>query len=251
MPRAKRPFLKVCGLTRVADVRGAEAAGAAYCGLIVEIARSPRSLTREQATLLARGCRAQTVLVVEDMPPPEVAALVEAAGAAAVQLHCGDADYVAAVAEALGDRAEVWRSVGLPERAEDREAAVVAALAEIEAARAAGAAAMVLDTRGPRGTGGTGRSCDWQAAAEIVRRCPAPVILAGGLSADNLAEALDATGAAGLDLSSSLERAPGHKCPLRLRHLARVWRRLQADESHGGVGSATENDISHSAEHNG
>ncbi|GAF99440.1 unnamed protein product, partial [marine sediment metagenome] len=42
----KRPFLKVCGLTRVADMRCAEAAGADYCGCIVEIERSPRSITR-------------------------------------------------------------------------------------------------------------------------------------------------------------------------------------------------------------
>jgi len=179
-----------------------------------------------QATLLARGLRARPVLVVEDMPPAEVAALVEATNAAAVQLHGGGTDYVAAVVQALGGRAQLWRSVGPPERTEDREGAVAAALAEIEAALAAGASAIVLDTRCAGGTGGTGRTCDWEAAAEIVRRCPAPVILAGGLCAENLAEALETTGAAGLDLSSSLERAPGRKCPLRLRDLARAWREI-------------------------
>lgn len=226
MPDATRPFLKVCGLTRLADVRGAEAAGADFCGLIVEIPRSPRSITREQAVLLARGVRARPVLVVEDMRPAEIAALADATHAAAVQVHGGDADYLAAVAQALDGRAELWRPVGLPEQAEDREAAVAAALAEIEAALVAGAAAIVLDTRGPQGAGGTGRACDWEAAAEIVRRSPAPVILAGGLSAGNLAEALGVTGAAGLDLSSSLESAPGRKCPLRARDLARAWREI-------------------------
>ncbi|MGD9497105.1 MAG: hypothetical protein AB7Y46_12480 [Armatimonadota bacterium] len=226
MPDTTRPLLKICGLTRLADVRAAEAAGADFCGLIVEIERSPRALTREQARLLARGVRARPVLVVEEMPPEEIAALVEATGAAAVQLHGGDAGYVAAVAGALGGRAEVWRPVGLPEQAEDRDAAVAAAMAQIEAALAAGASAIVLDTRGPEGEGGTGRTCDWGAAAEIVRRCRSPVILAGGLSPANLAAALHATGAAGLDLSSSLERAPGLKCPLRLRELGRAWRQI-------------------------
>lgn len=223
------PFLKVCGLTRFADMRGAEAAGADFCGLIVEVARSPRSVTREQAALLARACRARPVLVVEGMPPGEIAALVEAVGRGpgprlVVQLYGGDTEYVAATVEALGERAEVWRSVGLPERAEDREAAVAEAVAEIEAALTAGASAIVLDTRCSDRTGGTGRTCDWEAAAEVVRRCPAPVILAGGLCAENLAEALAVTGAAGVDLASSLERAPGRKCPLRLRELGRAWR---------------------------
>jgi len=223
---ADEPFLKVCGLTRLADMRGAEAAGARFCGLIVEIERSPRAITREQATLLARGCRARPVLVVEAMPPGEIAALAQATRAHAVQLHGGDADYLRAVAKALGDAAEVWRPVGLPEAVADREAAIAEALAEIEAALDAGAAAIVLDTRTSAGTGGSGRTCDWEAAAEIVRRCDRPVILAGGLCPENLAEALTATGAAGLDLSSALERAPGRKCPLRLRELARAWAAL-------------------------
>ncbi len=220
---ADAPFLKVCGLTRLADMRGAEAAGARFCGLIVDIERSPRSITREQATLLARGCRARPVVVVEDMPPDEIASLAQATGTPAVQLHGGDAQYVRAATQALADAAQVWRPVGLPESATDREAAVSAALVHIQAALDAGAAAIVLDTRTGAGTGGSGRTCDWEAAAEIVRRCDAPVILAGGLSPENLAEALATTGAAGLDLSSSLERVPGRKCPLRLRDLARAW----------------------------
>ncbi len=226
MPES-RPVLKVCGLTRVADVRCAEAAGADFCGLIVEIERSPRCITREQATLLARGCRARPVLVIEDMPPEEIAALVDATGAHAVQLHGGDAGYVREVAEVLSDSAYIWRPVGLPERADDREALVAETLTEIDATLNAGAAAIVLDTRTCDGTGGSGRTCDWEAAAEIVRRArtrpDAPVLLAGGLGPGNLREALAATGAAGADLSSSLEAAPGRKSPARLTELAAAW----------------------------
>ena len=229
-----RSVLKVCGLTRVADVRCAEAAGADFCGLIVEIERSPRCITREQAALLARGCRARPVLVVEDIPPADIAELVEATGAHAVQLHGGDADYVREVVTWCGrprphntaPRAYIWRPVGLPERADDREALVAEVLSEIRAAQAAGAAAIVLDTRTSEGTGGSGRTCDWEAAAEIIRRTDAPVLLAGGLSPENLTDALQATGAAGADLSSSLEAAPGCKSPARLRALGDVWHAL-------------------------
>ena len=235
MSRNERPVLKVCGLTRVADMRCAEQAGADYCGCIVEIERSPRSVTREQAALLARACRAQAVLVVEDMPLPELVELAEAARAAAVQLHgSADADYVAELAEALEGRAQIWRSIGLPAQARDRPAEaedhpaqarplVAQALAEIAACEAAGVSAVVLDTRTPQGTGGSGRTCDWDAAAAIIAESELPVILAGGLSPENLREAIEATSPVGVDLSSGLESAPGRKDPARLKALAAIW----------------------------
>ncbi len=225
-----RPVLKVCGLTRVADMRGAEAAGADFCGFITQIERSPRCLSREQAVLLARGCRVRPVLVVESMAPEQIRDLARATNAYAVQLHGADAEYMREVAEALSRgpvpdwAAKIWRPIGLPERAEDREALVQETLAEIEEALDAGASAIVLDTRTAEGTGGSGRTCDWEAAAEIVRRADAPVLLAGGLSPENLREALETTGAAGADLSSSLEAAPGRKSTTRLRALREAWR---------------------------
>ncbi|MEA3402998.1 MAG: phosphoribosylanthranilate isomerase [Armatimonadota bacterium] len=231
MPDSNRPFLKVCGLTRVADMRGAEAAGADFCGLIVEIERSPRRLARQQARLLARACRVRPVVVVEDLAPDEIARLVEATGAAAAQLHGGDAAYVRGVAEAVGEAAELWRPIGLAEEAEDRDAAVERAVGEIEAALDAGAVAIVLDTRTAHGAGGSGRTCDWEAAAAIVQRCEAPVILAGGLTPRNIAEALETTGAAGADLSSGVEREPGRKCPMLLGELARAWREVTSRQT--------------------
>jgi phosphoribosylanthranilate isomerase len=223
-----RPVLKVCGLTRVADMRCAEAAGADYCGCIVEIERSPRSITRGQAALLARACRAQPVLVVEGMPLDDLVEVGEAAHPAAVQLH-GDAkpEYVRQLAQALEGRADIWRSIGLPAEAEDREAAVRDALAEIATAREAGAAAIVLDTTTPEGTGGTGQTCDWEAAVAIIAESELPVVLAGGLSPENLREAIEATHPAGVDLSSSLESAPGRKDRARLRQLAATWAEIR------------------------
>ncbi|MGC9320300.1 MAG: phosphoribosylanthranilate isomerase [Armatimonadota bacterium] len=228
----ERPVLKVCGLTRIADMRGAEAAGADFCGLIVEIERSPRCITRDQARLLARACRARPVVVVEDMTPTDTATLVEATGAAAVQLHGGEAAYLREVAEAVGEAAELWRPIGLAEEAEERDAAVEQAMEEIEAALEAGVGTIVLDTRTAQGTGGSGRTCDWEAAAAIVHDCKVPVILAGGLTPDNIAEALETTDAAGADLSSGVEREPGRKCPMLLRELARA--RQQMTRQRGG-----------------
>ncbi len=222
----QRPELKVCGLTRVADMRGAEAAGADYCGFIVEIERSPRSIPRETAALLARGCRARPVLVIEDMPIDELLPLAEAVRPAAIQLHGDDASHIEQLAEALAGRASVWRPVGLPAECADRAATVAAALAEIDKATQAGASAIVLDTRTASGTGGRGVTCDWEAAAQIIEGSDLSVLLAGGLSPENLAQAIDATSPAGVDLSSALESRPGVKDQQRLRELGRSWREI-------------------------
>ncbi|MCD6361766.1 MAG: phosphoribosylanthranilate isomerase [Armatimonadetes bacterium] len=222
-----RVELKVCGLARVADMRGAEAAGVDYCGFIVEIERSPRSIPRETAALLARGCRARPVLVVEDMALDDLMRLAEQVRPAAVQLHGGDAAGISRLVGALAGRASVWRPVGLPPECGDRAAAVSEALAEIAEAADAGASAVVLDTRTASGTGGSGVTCDWEAAAAIVTDSPLPVILAGGLSPENLREAVERVAPAGVDLSSSLESAPGVKDAGRLKELGRVWKEMR------------------------
>ncbi len=221
-----RPELKVCGLTRTADMRGAENAGADYCGFIVEIERSPRSIPREIVALLARGCRARPVLVVEGMTLDDLMRLAEQVRPAAIQFHGGEATEIAALVQALAKRASVWLPVGLPAESPDRDATVAAALRQITEAAQAGAAAIVLDTRTASGTGGSGVTCDWDAARAIIGESPIPVILAGGLSPENLREAIEATSPAGVDLSSSLESRPGVKDQQRLRELRRVWREV-------------------------
>jgi phosphoribosylanthranilate isomerase len=225
MPR-QRPELKVCGLTRTADMRGAENAGAHYCGFIVEIERSPRSIPRQTAALLARGCRTNPALVVEGMALDDLMRLAEQVRPAAIQLHGGGTTEIAALVETLDKRASVWRPVGLPAESPDRDQTVAAALREIAEAAQAGASAIILDTRTASGTGGSGVTCDWEAARRIIGESSIPVILAGGLSPENLREAIGATAPAGVDLSSSLESRPGVKDQQRLRELGRVWREV-------------------------
>jgi phosphoribosylanthranilate isomerase len=213
------PILKVCGLTRVCDLRLALRLGADYVGVIVDIPRSPRSLPVHVAALLLRGAAGRGVAVTERADVGALRGLAEALRPAALQLHASPpAEVVHSLAEALPD-VELWPVLSLPA---DREEAVVALpglLALAAEYAAAGARRCLLDTRVAGRSGGTGVTADWALAAEVVRGCPVPVILAGGLGPANLAAALAATSAAGGDVSSGVERAPGIKAPALLAAL--------------------------------
>jgi len=211
MDSPQQPFVKVCGLTSVGHLRAAEALGASYVGLIVEVARSPRSLTREQARLMARAAHVPPALVTTCTEATEIAALVDAVRPAVVQLHsdAGPA-LVEAVRRLTGD-VEVWQVVPIP--ADSPATDVGRFVAEAQAAGAAGASKLVVDSARGGQSGGTGVPADWDTAAAIVEAAGVPVVLAGGLSPGNVAAAIRRVRPAGLDVSSGVETAPGAKSP--------------------------------------
>lgn len=194
--------IKICGLTRAADVAAAVAAGARYLGFVF-FAPSPRHVDVAQARDLA--------LLV----PPGVArvALVVDAGDAALdeiadrvpldmwQLHGH---------ESVARVAEVRARYGLPVM----KAVGVAETGDLAALDAYGRVAdqILVDARPPKGAalpGGNGIAFDWRLIAG--RRWPVPWMLAGGLTAGNVAEAIRLTGARQVDVSSGVEEAPGVK----------------------------------------
>jgi phosphoribosylanthranilate isomerase len=88
------------------------------------------------------------------------------------------------------------------------------------------AARYVLDARAPGQYGGTGRTIDWQMAAEVAARVPA--LLAGGLTPENVAEAIRAVRPLGVDVVSGVEAAPGRKDRARLAAFVRAARSASA-----------------------
>jgi phosphoribosylanthranilate isomerase len=76
---------------------------------------------------------------------------------------------------------------------------------------------LLLDAFHPAQHGGSGQPVDWDLAAEIVLSSPIPVILAGGLTPENVTEAIRRVQPAGVDVSSGIEKAPGIKDSERLR----------------------------------
>lgn len=204
-----RPLVKVCGLTTIADLRVAQAAGADFLGVVVESPPSPRSLTMAQAAVLSRLARNVVVVTVcEDLD--RLGAWMERLRPRALQLHSPAA---VALAREFAPLTPVWVAIGLPVTGGDAGTA----LATIADAAAAGAELVVLDSSVGGRSGGTGQQTDWALAARIVSASPLPVLLAGGIGPDNAAAALAQVRPVGLDASSRLERLPGRKDP------AMVW----------------------------
>ncbi len=213
MPRAK---IKICGVTRPQDAERAAELGADLVGLNF-YPPSPRFLTVERAVAVARavGGRAKLVGVFVDHPPVLVAEIAERVGLDLVQFHGDEGPEVLAP---WGERAiKVFRLD--PETGEVPGPKVLAGYP-----RAWG---FLFDVRHPVLFGGTGRSWSWRLLAGLGGRSGAdagasnlrPLLVAGGIRPDNARRALDESGAAGLDVCSGVESAPGIKDPVLLARL--------------------------------
>jgi phosphoribosylanthranilate isomerase len=188
--------LKICGLTRAEDMAATEQAGAEYAGMIL-VPGTPRFVPRERIPVLMGAARCKKVFVVRDMPPDELNALVAEFRPDAVQLHGNEsADYARTVTGT-----EVWKAFNLNSEA---------ALAEAEEFPCA---VVVADSGG-----GTGRPCRWDLATRLAAR--RTVFLGGGITPDNVREAITQVRPAGIDISSGVESAPGIKDRNLIRKLA-------------------------------
>ncbi len=180
-------LLKLCGITRPEDMAAAELAGAAYTGMIL-VPGTPRFVPRDRIPVLMAAARTKKVFVVRDMPLDELNNLVADFRPDAVQLHGNEsADYAQSI---IGT--EVWKAFNLNSET---------VLAEAEAFPCA----MVVADSG----GGTGRPCRWDLAARLA--AVRPVLLGGGITPDNVRNAINQVHPAGIDVSSGVESAPGIK----------------------------------------
>ena len=179
-------MVKICGITRAEDALAAVEAGASALGFNF-YAASPRYLTPAAAAAIAEQlpARAVKVGVFVNEAPASVAAIARAVKLDVVQLHGGEAP--------AGFR--YWR------------ACRVSADAVLDVESATGAEAILLDTAVPGMHGGTGRSFAWPLARIEGWR----VIVAGGLDAGNVAEAIRIARPWGVDACSRIESAPGRK----------------------------------------
>jgi phosphoribosylanthranilate isomerase len=213
--------VKICGLTNEADVRTCAAAGAHALGFVVEYPLDvPWNLDRATAQRLLRAVPplvARVIVVGGD--PGVVIGLTELLRPHAVQLH-GDepppvtARIVAAL-HALGTPAiKALRYSAETGRWEAPDGDPFRALQAIEEA---GADAVLLDAASAARPAGTGRSVDWATARALRDRARVPVILAGGLRAENVEQAIVETAPWAVDVISGVERIPGRKDEARVR----------------------------------
>jgi phosphoribosylanthranilate isomerase len=198
--------VKICGLTRAIDAEAADAAGATYLGVI--FAGGPRQRTPTEARATLAGRRARKVGVFAAQEPAEIAEIARIVGLDVVQLHgSGDPAWVERVRAATG--LEVWAVV----RTAD------GVLPDGSAELAGAADALVVDTLVPGKPGGTGVAVPWNTLGESLDAMGSgrPIVLAGGLDADNVAEAIDYVSPMIVDVSSGVESAPGIKDHTRIR----------------------------------
>ena len=198
-------FLKICGITRLSDALHAVEHGAGALGFVFW-SQSPRYISPERATkiiaALPPGVDAVGVFVNE--PIEGIRAVVGRTGISAIQLH--------------GDEA--------PEYADALDWPVLRAITVDRAEQASAAwppaTIFLMDAADPVRRGGTGNTIDWHQVAAVAAR-GRRIVLAGGLTPDNVADAIGAVRPFGVDASSGVEDAPGVKNPDKVaRFLARA-----------------------------
>jgi phosphoribosylanthranilate isomerase len=183
-------FLKICGITRREDALHAVQYGATALGFVFW-PRSPRYITAERAADIVAGLppTVATVGVFVNDPVDAVRATMERSGLTTVQLHGEEPpDYADKLAW------PVLRAMRV-EQVEESEWPTETTL--------------LLDAIEPATRGGTGQVIDWTQAAEVASR--RRVVLAGGLTPDNVAAAIESVRPFGVDVSSGVESAPGVK----------------------------------------
>jgi phosphoribosylanthranilate isomerase len=194
--------VKICGINSAEAADAAVRAGADLAGLVFH-PRSPRNLSLEAAAALAgrlRG-RLRLVALVVDAGDEEIGRVVKAVQPDFVQLHGSETpERVGAVRARFG--------VGVIKAVAVADSADFADVARFEDA----ADMLLFDAKAPAQAarpGGHGTAFDWQLLRG--RKFSKPWLLAGGLDAENVARAIPACDAPGVDVSSGVETAPGHK----------------------------------------
>ena len=185
-------LVKICGITRLTDATHAVACGVDALGFVFW-PKSPRYIAPERAVEIIATLPASvtTVGVFVNESVAGIRAIVEGTGIGVVQLHGDETpDY----ASALGR--PVWRAFTV-ERAEAMSSAWPPDTT------------VLVDASDPVRRGGTGVKVDWRRAAGIARAHR--IVLAGGLTPENVVEAIEIVGPYGVDVSSGVEDSPGVK----------------------------------------
>ncbi|HKR15696.1 MAG TPA: phosphoribosylanthranilate isomerase [Pyrinomonadaceae bacterium] len=202
-------FVKICGITNLDDALAAVDAGADALGFNF-YKPSPRYVTPEAAREIVDQLPEHVLTVgvfVNEQSPESVEDLARRASVTAIQLHGDESpDYC---------RNLIHRKV--------IKALAAGAGFDAEEARAYEVDAILLDTKDPALRGGTGRVFDWSIAQQVNRLVP-KLFLAGGLSLQNIEQAIISVDPYGVDACSALEERPGKKDHVLVRSFIKMIR---------------------------
>jgi phosphoribosylanthranilate isomerase len=204
MPRTR---VKICGITRPQDARQAAWSGADALGLVF-YPPSKRAVSPARAAVIASVTPVFVSMIGLFVNPDknDVREVLKQVRLDCLQFH-GDED------------ANFCESFGMPYMKAVRVKTGQSGLTDPlqEAAAHPRASAILLDAFDARQPGGTGKQFDWEVARRCVEQCSVPVVLAGGLKAANVAQAITQVRPWALDLSSGVESEPGLKDPDKLQ----------------------------------
>jgi phosphoribosylanthranilate isomerase len=224
-------FIKICANTNLEDALLAAELGVDAVGFV--FAPSKRRVTPEQVAEITRELpkMISKVGVFTSTDAEEILAAGRVAGLTAVQLHSTfDPKLVDAIDAGSGSVLHVVQVIDVPVgmEVEELRASLTAVL------RHPYVVVALLDASHGGVSGGTGKSFDWERTAAVVREVQAAiggrVIVAGGLDAENVGEAIAAFAPWGVDVASGVESAPGKKDAERLRAFVAAARAAESGE---------------------
>lgn len=209
-----RTRIKICGITNLNDALTALEVGADALGFVF-FPKSPRYIEPEQAREIIRELPplVTVVGVFVDEHIDRVREIVKYCSLALLQLHGTESPEYCE-----------WYSQRVIKvfRVKDR--------ASIEEIKKYSVSGVLLDSYSDKAYGGTGSTFDWSLAREVVTL--KPVVLAGGLTAENVGQAIAQVRPYGVDVSSGVERAPGNKDHEKMQYFVEAVRK--ADKRHSG-----------------
>lgn len=210
--------VKICGITKPDQGRSIAQLGASSLGFMC-VRRSPRYVEPEQIKAIvavlpadARGNRVDRVGVFADAALDEICRVVAVADLSAVQLHGGESPQFCQQLRSVLPGVEIIKAL----RIRDAEALAQSALYQTHVDT------LLLDAYDPNLLGGTGRTLDWSSLRTFRPNCS--WLLAGGITPENVQDALSLVHPDGIDLSSGVELAPGDK---DLQKVARLFEQLR------------------------
>ena len=209
--------VKFCGFTQLSDIHTATQLGVDAVGLVF-YPPSPRAVTLAQAKLLSAAVPAfvNVVALVVNMPKDELIELANTVPFDVIQFH---GDETPEQCEQLASSVNKRWMKALRINAEQHTPDSVRA--EIDKFAAAGASSILLDAYHPAAYGGTGQRFDWNL---IPQDSALPIVLAGGLDADNVAETSNLP-IYGVDVSGGIEQDKGKKDAAKMRAFMKAVKR--------------------------
>ena len=203
-------LVKICGITRLVDAELAVDCGAGALGFVFW-PDSPRFIDPESARTIVATLPAAVIPVgvFVNQPREHVNDVAVKVALGAIQLHGDESvEYARAMTR------PVLKAIALAEASEE------------SFDRWPLETMILLDVHDPVRRGGTGRTVDWGRASDVAKR--RPVILAGGLTPENVGDAISRVGPSGIDVSSGVESSPGVKDPDKLKALFAAMKKVEA-----------------------